>query len=55
MGLILLETEAVAGSYILQGDIHDPLMLEEIKSHLEGKADIVLSDMAAATTGHRPN
>ncbi len=54
VGIDLLETEAVAGSYILQGDIHDPLMLEEIKSHLEGKADIVLSDMAAATTGHRP-
>jgi 23S rRNA (uridine2552-2'-O)-methyltransferase len=54
VGIDLLETEAVAGSYILQGDIHDPLMLEEIKSLLEGKADIVLSDMAAATTGHRP-
>ena len=29
-------------------------MLEEIKSLLKGKADIVLSDMAASTTGHRP-
>ena len=29
-------------------------MLKEIKSYLRGNADIVLSDMAAATTGHRP-
>ena len=54
VGIDLLETEAVTGAQILQGDIHDPLILEKIKSHLTGKADIVLSDMAAATTGHRP-
>ena len=54
VGIDLLETESVAGALILQGDINDPTMLEEIKSLLKGKADIVLSDMAASTTGHRP-
>ncbi len=53
VGIDLLETEAVNGAQILQGDINDPAMLEEIKSLLKGKADIVLSDMAAPTTGHR--
>ena len=54
VGIDLLETEAVAGAHILRGDIYDHSMLKEIKSYLRGNADIVLSDMAAATTGHRP-
>ena len=54
VGIDLLETEAVAGAHILKGDIYDYSMLKEIQSYLRGNADIVLSDMAAATTGHRP-
>ena len=38
----------------MKGDIFDENMIKEIKSYLNGYADIVLSDMAAATTGHRP-
>ena len=53
VGIDLLETEAVAGAYILKGDINDHSKMKEIKSYLKGNADIVLSDMAAATTGHR--
>ena len=54
VGIDLLETEPLKGAHILQGDINDPAMSEEIKSFLKGKADIILSDMAADTTGHRP-
>ncbi len=55
IGIDLLETEAVPGAHILRGDIYDQSMLRDIKSYLQGSdADIVLSDMAAATTGHRP-
>ena len=54
VGIDLIETEPLNGAQILQGDINDPAMLEEIKFLLKGKADIVLSDMAATTTGHRP-
>ena len=54
VGIDLLDTEPVNGAYILKGDIFDENMIMEIKSYLNGYADIVLSDMAAATTGHRP-
>jgi 23S rRNA (uridine2552-2'-O)-methyltransferase len=35
------------------GDINDEGVLEEVAARMGGKADAVLSDMAAATTGHR--
>ncbi len=54
VGIDLLDTEAVAGAKIIRGDIYDHSVLKEIKFYLKGNADIVLSDMAAATTGHRP-
>lgn len=53
VGIDLLQTDPIIGAKILQGDIHDPEILNEIKSLLNGRADVVLSDMAAATTGHR--
>lgn len=54
VGIDLLETEAIPGAVILKGDINDDVMLAELIGHLDGKADLVLSDMAADTTGHRP-
>ena len=49
----LLEMEAVAGVTVLHLDFMDETAPDLLKSHLrEGKADVVLSDMAAQGTGH---
>lgn len=53
VGIDLLDCDPVAGAAILKGDINDDAMMEELIRLLEGKADVVLSDMAADTTGHR--
>ena len=53
VGVDLLKTEAIGGADILVGDINDDGVLEEVMRLMEGRADIVLSDMAADTTGHR--
>ncbi|MGB0756123.1 MAG: RlmE family RNA methyltransferase [Candidatus Puniceispirillaceae bacterium] len=53
VGIDLLATDPVAGAQIFEGDITDETSLDMITSAIGGKADIVLSDMAAATTGHR--
>ena len=49
----ILETEPLAGVTVLQCDLLDPETPERLKDALNGPADIVLTDMAAATTGHR--
>ena len=49
----ILEIEPIAGAEILQLDMTDPGAPAKIREMLGGNADIVLSDMAAATTGHR--
>jgi len=49
----ILETEPLAGVTVLQCDLLDPETPARLKVALEGPADIVLTDMAAATTGHR--
>ena len=54
VGIDLLETDPIGGAQILVGDITEPDMLDAVFDAIEGKADAVLSDMAAATTGHRP-
>ena len=54
VGIDLLETEPVMGASILKGDINDDAMMAEMIRLIDGKADLVLSDMAADTTGHRP-
>jgi 23S rRNA (uridine2552-2'-O)-methyltransferase len=53
VGIDLLPTEPIEGVTILQMDFMDdaaPAVLEEA---LDGKADLVLSDMAANTVGHK--
>jgi 23S rRNA (uridine2552-2'-O)-methyltransferase len=48
-----LEFDPIAGVEILLLDFTDPTAEDQLKAHLrEGRADIVLSDMAAPTTGH---
>ena len=52
VGIDLTETAPMAGAAILRADIHDPAVTAAIKAALGGPADIVLSDMAPAATGH---
>jgi 23S rRNA (uridine2552-2'-O)-methyltransferase len=49
----ILPMEPVAGAQVLQLDMLDPATPDLLKEALGGPADIVLSDMAAPTTGHR--
>ena len=53
VGIDLLAVDPVPGATLLVGDITDPDILQRVHTAIEGKADAVLSDMAAATTGHR--
>lgn len=49
----LLEIAPIAGVEILEGDLRDEASVQDLEARLGGKADVVLSDMAAPTTGHR--
>jgi len=49
----LLEMEPIAGVDFLQCDLLDAETPAKLKRALGGGADLVLSDMAAPTTGHR--
>lgn len=49
----LLEVALIAGVEILQGDLREAETVQRAEAALGGKADVVLSDMAAPTTGHR--
>ena len=53
VGIDYLEMEDVQGAELLQMDFLDEGAPEALKTMLAGKADVVLSDMAAPTTGHR--
>jgi 23S rRNA (uridine2552-2'-O)-methyltransferase len=52
VALDLLEMAPLAGATVLQLDFLDPAAPAAIHGALDGPADIVLSDMAAPTTGH---
>jgi 23S rRNA (uridine2552-2'-O)-methyltransferase len=49
----VLEMEPVAGVTFFQADLTDPDVPQMLKQALDGPADVVLTDMAAPTTGHR--
>ena len=53
VALDLLEMKPVPGVAFLQLDFLDAAAPERLKGMLGGEADLVLSDMAANTTGHR--
>lgn len=53
VGLDLLEMEPVAGAITFQMDFLDIAAPDRLKQELGGPADLVLSDMAANTTGHQ--
>ena len=50
VGIDLLEVEAIAGADLLQGDFLDDDAPERLRHHLNGPADVVLTDMAASAT-----
>ncbi|MEO1554140.1 MAG: RlmE family RNA methyltransferase [Pseudomonadota bacterium] len=53
VGIDLLPVEPVPGAFIVQGDVDEPDDVAEMMSGLSGAPDLVLSDMAANTTGHK--
>ena len=52
IGIDLQEIETIAGAELLQMDFMDDEAPLALKRLLDGPADLVLSDMAAAATGH---
>ena len=53
VGIDLLPVEPVPGAHIVQGDINEPDDVAAMMEGLSGPPDLVLSDMAANTTGHK--
>lgn len=53
VGIDILETEPIDGATIICQDFTEESAAERLKELLNGKADIVMSDMAANTTGHK--
>ncbi len=53
VGIDLLPVDPIAGAHLIEGDVNDPEAMAEMMSVLQGKPTLVLSDMAAATTGHK--
>lgn len=53
VGIDLLEVEPVPGAHVVQGDVNEPEDVEAMMAGLTGPPDLVLSDMAANTTGHK--
>jgi 23S rRNA (uridine2552-2'-O)-methyltransferase len=49
----ILPMDPIAGAEVLELDMLDPETPQRLKDALGGQADIVLTDMAAPTTGHR--
>jgi len=52
VGIDLAEIEPLAGAVFLAGDFLDETAPERLRQALDGPADVVLSDMAAPSTGH---
>jgi len=53
VGLDILEMKPIPGVEFVKLDFLDPAAPDRLKEMLDGAADVVLSDMAANTTGHR--
>ena len=49
----VLDMEPVPGVTFLKADLTDPDVPARLRAELNGPADLVLTDMAAPTTGHR--
>ena len=53
IGLDLVEVTPLAGATLLQGDVFDPATPAALRASAGGPVAVVLSDMAAASTGQR--
>jgi 23S rRNA (uridine2552-2'-O)-methyltransferase len=53
VGADILEIEPLAGVSLLQLDVQSAEAPQKIRDALGGQADVVMTDMAAPTTGHR--
>ena len=53
VGLDLVEVAPIAGATMLQGDVFDPDTPARLRAAAGGPAAVVLSDMAASSTGQR--
>jgi 23S rRNA (uridine2552-2'-O)-methyltransferase len=53
VGLDKLEIAPIPGVTLLQGDVFDPETAARVRAAAGGPADVVLSDMAASSTGQR--
>ncbi|WP_321391432.1 RlmE family RNA methyltransferase [Emcibacter sp.] len=53
VGIDILPMEPVAGATILEMDFLSEAAEKELSNLINGQADVVLSDMAAPTTGHK--
>lgn len=53
VGIDLLEIEPIAGAVILQKDFTDDDAPDRVKAEMGGPADLVISDLAPWTTGHK--
>ena len=53
LGIDLQEVEPVPGAEIHQLDFLDEGADDKVKDWLDGKADVVMSDMAASSSGHK--
>ncbi len=54
VGIDIQVTEPVAGADLIELDFMDERAPDELKARMGGPADLVLSDMAASATGHKP-
>ena len=54
VGIDILAMDEIPGVAFAQIDFLDPAAPDKLKAMLGGPADVVLSDMAANATGHRP-
>jgi len=52
VGIDLLEITPIPGAELLVGDFFDEDAPDRLRAALNGPADVVLSDMAASSTGH---
>jgi 23S rRNA (uridine2552-2'-O)-methyltransferase len=52
VGLDVAEIAPISGAILIRGDLRDPESADKVRAALGGQADLVLSDMAAPTTGH---
>ena len=53
VGIDLLPLDPVEGAHIIEGDVNEPADVAAMMAGLSGPPDLVLSDMAANTTGHK--